>query len=166
MATRPTRFLRTWLVIAQVALQAFQSFRFLHWNFLSQMTHRCLNSYYRVLQNKMVTRRSLRLQTSELACILIPAALQNEPVFLSVDDTTISKFGKKFDAVSLLHDHACHTGNPYVNGHCFVSLTLSVPVLNQRKGKATLIRYLAVPVYRMWTKEQIKLELAGDSSRR
>lgn len=163
MATRPTRFLRTWLVIAQVALQAFQSLRFLHWNFLSQMTHRCLNSYYRVLQNKMVTRRSLRLQTSELACILIPAALQNEPVFLSVDDTTISKFGKKFDAVSLLHDHACHTGNPYVNGHCFVSLTLSVPVLNQRKGKATLIRYLAVPVgYRMWTKEQIKLELAGD----
>ena len=163
MATRPTRFLRTWLVIAQVALQAFQSLRFLHWNFLSQMTHRCLNSYYRVLQNKMVTRRSLRLQTSELACILIPAALQNEPVFLSVDDTTVPKFGKKFDAVSLLHDHACHTGKPYVNGHCFVSLTLSVPVLNQHEGKAPLIRYLAVPVgYRMWTKEQIKLELAGD----
>lgn len=162
-ATRPTRFLLTWLVIAQVALQAFPFLHFLHRNFLSQVTHRCLNSYYRALQNETVTSRSLRLQTAELACSLIPAALQNEPVFLSVDDTTVPKFGKKFDAVSLLHDHACHTGKPYVNGHCFVSLTLSVPVLNQHEGKAPLIRYLAVPVgYRMWTKEQTKLELAGD----
>lgn len=36
-------------------------------------------------------------------------------------------------------------------------------ILNQHEGKAPLIRYLAVPVgYRMWTKEQTKLELAGD----
>ena len=55
----------------------------------------------------------------------------------------------------LLHDHACHTGRPYVNGHCFVSLTLSVPVLTQREGKSPLIRYLVVPVgYRLWTKAQ------------
>ena len=45
-----------------------------------------------------MTGRSLRLQTAQLACSLIPAALQNEPVFLSVDDTTVPKFGKKFDA--------------------------------------------------------------------
>ena len=110
-----------------------------------------------------MTSRSLRLQTAALACSLIPAVLQNEPVFLSVDDTTVPKFGKKFDAVSLLHDHACHTGMPYVNGHCFVSLTLSVPVLSPREGNAPLIRYLAIPVgYRMWTKERTKLELAGD----
>lgn len=162
-ATRPTQFLLTWLVIAQLALQSFPSLRSLHRNFLAQVTHRCLNSYYRALQNETVTSRSLRLQTAELACSLIPAALQNEPVFLSVDDTTVPKFGKKFDAVSVLHDHACHTGKPYVNGHCFVSLTLSVPVLSQHAGEAPLIRYLAVPVgYRMWTKERAKLELAGD----
>lgn len=95
--------------------------------------------------------------------LLFPAALQNEPVFLSVDDTTVPKFGKKLDAVSVLHDHACHTGMPYVHGHCFVSLTLSVPVLSQHAGEAPLIRYLAVPVgYRIWTKERAKLELAGD----
>ena len=162
-ATRPTQFLLTWLVIAQLALQAFPSLRFLHRNFLSQVTHRCLNSYYRALRNETVTGRSLRLQTAQLACSLIPAALQNEPVFLSVDDTTVPKFGKKFDAVSVLHDHACHTGKPYVNGHCFVSLMLSVPVLSQHAGEAPLIRYLAVPVgYRMWPKEKTKLELAGD----
>ena len=64
-ATRPTRFLLTWLVIAQVALQAFPSLRFLHRNFLSQVTHRCLNSYYRALQNETVTSHSLRLQTAQ-----------------------------------------------------------------------------------------------------
>lgn len=51
-ATRPTRFLLTWLVIAQVALQAFPSLRFLHRNFLSQVTHRCL----RVCQEFCVNR--------------------------------------------------------------------------------------------------------------
>ena len=91
-ATRPTQFLLTWLVIAQLALQSFPSLRFLHRNFLAQVTHRCLNSYYRALQNETVTSRSLRLQTTELACSLIPAALQNEPVFLSIDDTTVPKF--------------------------------------------------------------------------
>ena len=63
-ATRPTQFLLTWLVIAQLALQSFPSLRFLHRNFLSQVTHRCLNSYYRALQNETVTSRSLRLQTA------------------------------------------------------------------------------------------------------
>ena len=76
-ATRPTQFLLTWLVIAQLALQSFPSLRFLHRNFLSQVTHRCLNSYYRALRNETVTSRSLRLQTAELACSLIPASLQN-----------------------------------------------------------------------------------------
>ena len=60
-ATRPTQFLLTWLVIAQLALQSFPSLRFLHRNFLAQVTHRCLNSYYRALQNETVTSRSLRL---------------------------------------------------------------------------------------------------------
>lgn len=79
-ATRPTQCLLTWLVIAQLALQTFPSLRFLHRNFLSQVTHRCLNSYYRALRNETVTSRSLHLQTAELACSLIPAALQNEPL--------------------------------------------------------------------------------------
>ena len=66
-AMLPTQFLLTWLVIAQLALQSFPSLRFLHRNFLSQVTHRCLNSYYRALRNETVTGRSLRLQTAELA---------------------------------------------------------------------------------------------------
>ena len=191
-ATRPTQFLLTWLVIAQLALQAFPSLRFLHRTFLSQMTHRCLNRYYRALQNETVTSRSPRLQTAKLSCSLIPAALQNEPVFLSIDDMTIPKFGNKFDAVSLLHAPACHKATekapiscfgkqymvvyrclhiwmryakaspedffsglpairpPYVTGHCFVSLTLSIPVLSHIEGEALFTRYPAIPArYRL-----------------
>lgn len=107
--TRPTQFLLIWLTIAQLALQTFTSLRFLHRNFLSQATHRYLNSYYRALRNETVTSRSLRLQEAQLTCSLIPATLQNEPVLLSIDDMTVPKFGKKFDAVSLLHAPACHT---------------------------------------------------------
>lgn len=53
-AIRPTQCLLPWLVIAQLALQSFPSLRFLHRNFLSQVTHRCLNSYYRALRNETV----------------------------------------------------------------------------------------------------------------
>ena len=73
------------------------------------------------------------------------------------------KFGKKLDAISLLHDHVCHTGRPYVNGHCFVNLTLSVPALSQRE-RPPISRYLAVTAgHRMWPKERTKLEYAKSS---
>ena len=45
----------------------------------------------------------------------------------------------------------------YLNGHCFVSLMISVPVMENGKT-----RYLSVPVgYRMWTKEESKLKIAS-----
>ena len=52
----------------------------------------------------------------------------------------ISKFGRKFEDVSKLFDHAAHNGSNYLNGHCFVSLMLCVPIWSNRR-----IAYLAVP---------------------
>ncbi|NSD59237.1 transposase, partial [Enterocloster clostridioformis] len=67
------------------------------------------------------------------------------------------KFGRKFEDVSKLFDHAAHNGSNYLNGHCFVSLMLCVPIWSNRR-----IAYLAVPLgYRMWQKKQSKLELAA-----
>ena len=51
--------------------------------------------------------------------------LQSQPVFLCIDDTMVSKFGKKFEDVSKLFDHAAHNGSNYLNGHCFVSIMLA-----------------------------------------
>ncbi len=48
-----------------------------------------------------------------------------------------------------------------MNGHCFVSLCLQVPV-----WKSQRISYLSVPLgYRVWTKDMTKLQLAADMVR-
>ena len=73
----------------------------------------------------------------------------------------VSKFGKKFENVLKLFDHAAHNGSNYLNGHCFVSIMLCVPVLDHDK-----ISYLSVPLgYRMWQKKESKLELAASMIR-
>ena len=99
--------------------------------------------------------------TADMALNLIPEKLQSQPVFLCIDDTMVSKFGKKFEDVSKLFDHAAHNGSNYLNGHCFVSVMVCVPVWN--KGR---IHYLSVPLgYRMWQKKESKLELAASMIR-
>ena len=71
--------------------------------------------------------------TVRIALKLITDSLQMQPVFLCVDDTMVSKFGTKFENVSKLFDHAAHNGSNYLNGHCFVSVMLCVPVWNVDK---------------------------------
>lgn len=81
-----------------------------------------------------------------------------QPIILSIDDTMIEKFGQNFENYTKLFNHAAHNGSNYLNGHCFVSLLLSVPV-----QEATNRRYLSIPVgYRMWTKEKCKLAMAAE----
>ena len=78
--------------------------------------------------------------TVRITLKLIPDSLQTQPVFLCLDDTMVSKFGTKFENVSKLFDHAVHNGSNYLNGHCFVSVMLCVPVWNRHK-----VSYLSVP---------------------
>lgn len=96
--------------------------------------------------------------TASMALKLIPDSLKLQPVFLCIDDTMISKFGKKFEDVSILFDHAAHNGSNYLNGHCFVSIMLCVPVW---KGNKSV--YLSLPLgYRIWKKKEAsKLDLAA-----
>ena len=99
--------------------------------------------------------------TAGMALKLIPEKLQTQPVFLCIDDTMVSKFGKKFEDVSKLFDHAAHNGSNYLNGHCFVSVMLCVPVWDKNR-----IHYLSVPLgYRMWQKKESKLDLAASMVR-
>ncbi len=99
--------------------------------------------------------------TADMALNLIPEKLQSQPVFLCIDDTMVSKFGKKIRGCFKAFDHAAHNGSNYLNGHCFVSVMVCVPVWN--KGR---IHYLSVPLgYRMWQKKESKLELAASMIR-
>ena len=95
--------------------------------------------------------------TARITLRLVPDSLKTQPVFLCIDDTMVPKSGTKFADVSKLFDHAAHNGSCYLNGHCFVSIMLCVPVWKQDK-----VSYLAVPLgYCMWQKKPSKLELAA-----
>ena len=144
-----------------LAMESADSIRSLYKHFLSGITLKSLNAFYYACSYAKTDFSVFMNVTSRLALRLIPGSLQSQPVFLCIDDTMVSKFGTKFENVSKLFDHAAHNGSNYLNGHCFVSIMLCVPVWNQQK-----ISYLAVPLgYRMWQKKESKLSLAASMVR-
>ena len=158
MPTIETLFL---LVLSMLAMESAGSIRSLYRHFLSGITEKSLNAFYYACSYAKADYSRFMNVTAGLALKLIPEKLLSQPVFLCIDDTVVSKFGKKFEDVSKLFDHAAHSGANYLNGHCFVSLMLCVPVWNKNR-----IHYLCVPLgYRMWQKKESKLELAASMIR-
>jgi len=127
-ATRRTRHLLAWLLIAQLASGVGAVGALPVPAVPIEADDASLNSYYRALGNGLVTDASIRQALALQALAIVPEALRQEPILLSVDDTSIAKWGKHFDGVGILYDHAKHDGKSYFNGHAFVSLTMSVPV--------------------------------------
>ena len=142
-------------------MESAHSIRFLYRHFLSGITEKSLTAFYYACSYAKVDYSRFMNVTASMALKLIPESLRSQPVFFCIDDTMVSKFGKKFEDVSKLFDHAAHNGSKYLNGHCFVSLMLCVPVWNGSK-----IVYLSIPLgYRMWQKEESKLKLAASMVR-
>ena len=138
-------------------MESADSIRSLYRHFLSGIAARSLNAFYYACSYAKADCSVFMNVTAKLALRLVPADLRSQPLFLCIDDTMVSKFGKKFEDVSKLFDHAAHNGSNYLNGHCFVSLMLCVPVWDR-----DWISYLAVPLgYRIWQKKESKLELAS-----
>ena len=149
------------LVISMLALDSFRSIRFAWLHIISRLTDKSLNSFYYTLTYAAFDHLKWMAVTSRLALSCIPVSLKDSAVFLSIDDTLVEKYGTKFQARSKLFDHAAHNGSNYLNGHCFVSIMLHVPL-----ESADGIIYLSLPLgYRLWTKELSKLELAADMVR-
>ena len=144
-----------------LAMESADSIRSLYRRFLSGITLKSLNAFYYACSYAKADVSIFMNVTSRLALRLIPGSLESQPVFLCIDDTMVPKFGTKFEDVSKLFDHAAHNGSNYLNGHCFVSVMLCVPVWNRQK-----VSYLAVPLgYRMWQKKESKLALAASMVR-
>ena len=142
-------------------MESAHSIRFLYRHFLSGITEKSLTAFYYACSYAKVDYSRFMNVTASMALKLIPESLRSQPVFFCIDDTMVSKFGKKFEDVSKLFDHAAHNGSNYLNGHCFVSLMLCVPVWNGSK-----IVYISIPLgYRMWQKEESKLKLAASMVR-
>lgn len=145
-----------------LALESADSIRFLYRHFLSKISDKSLNTFYYVCSYANIDYSRFMNITASIALNLIPGNLGSQPVFLCIDDTMVPKSGKKFEDVSKLFDHAAHNGSNYLNGHCFVSVMLCVPVWNQNQ-----IRYVCVPLgYRMWLGSESKLKLAASMVRR
>lgn len=157
--TMETLFL---LVLSILVLESADSIRFLYQHFISGITEKSLNTFYYACSYAKADYSRFMNVTASMALKLIPDSLKQQPVFLCIDDTMVSKFGKKFENVSKLFDHATHNGSNYLNGHCFVSIMLCVPVWKNSKCV-----YLSIPLgYCMWQKEISKLDLAASMVRR
>lgn len=145
------------LTLSMLALDSFHSVRFAWMHIMSRFSGRSLNCYYYTLNHGAFDHLKWAAVTVKMSLSVIPKHLKDSAVFLSIDDTLVEKYGTKFQARSKLFDHAAHNGSSYMNGHCFVSIVLYVPVA-VKNGE---IVYLSVPLqYRLWTKEETKLELA------
>ena len=128
---------------------------------ISRLSNTSLNAFYYTLKTDAYDHSAWNDVTVSKAVQTVPGTLAEQPIFLSIDDTMIEKSGNHFELCSKLYDHAAHNGSNYLNGHCFVSLMLCVPVWRKQR-----VVYLAVPLgYRMWNKEVSKLGLAASMIR-
>ena len=143
------------LALSVLALDGFQSVKFNFEHFISEISEFELKSFYYALNEGKITLSDWMKNLMATVLSLLPPE-SADALILSVDDTLTEKFGEKSECWGKLYDHAAHNGSKYLNGHCFVSLMLSIPL------KATG-EYLSFPVaYRMYTKEQSKLEMVAE----
>ncbi|MGL5752509.1 MAG: IS701 family transposase [Paraclostridium sp.] len=149
----------TLIIISVVTLQKVQSIKFIYDKFISKFWNKKLNSFYYFLNDENHSIDDIMRITTKIATSLIQKeCICDTSVYLTIDDTLQPKFGEKFDNRYKLFDHAKHNGSNFMNGHCIVSMTISVPVnLNDE------IRYLTIPLgYRLYDKSCTKLELAKE----
>ena len=130
--TADTLFL---LVLSILTLESVHSIRFLYQHFLSGITTKSLNTFYHAYSYAKVDYSHFMNITAKVALRMIPDSLATQPIFLCVDDTMVAKAGTRFENVSKLFDHAAHNGSNYLNGHCFVSIMLCIPVWKNDRMK-------------------------------
>ena len=146
------------ILISMLCLNRFQSVKYNYEQFIEYISDKKLKSYYFTLNESKIDVDKWLQNMVRTALTVIPEKLSEQTIILSIDDTMVEKYGEHFENRELLFDHAKHNGSNYLDGHCFVSIMLSIPVLENEK-----IRYLSFPTgYRMWTKEKTKLTIAAE----
>lgn len=147
-----------WLMLAIISIEEVRSIRFLYENFIKKYTGKTLNSLYYVLSYVHFPTEEIIRITVGIVISLIPENLKESTIFLTIDDTLQAKFGDHFDCYFKHFDHTNKSGNAYLNGHCFVSLAINIPLYYQGKAKV-----LSLPIgYRLYTKDKSKLQIASE----
>lgn len=148
----------TWLIMAVLCTDEVRSIKFMYDTFIKKYCSKTLNCFYFFLS---YARLSLELMTKATVRITLSLISENlkpfATIFLTIDDTLQPKYGQKFDCYLHLFDHTSKNGSLYLDGHCFVSLVINIP-LSWRDG----IKYLSIPVgYRLYDSKQTKLQIAA-----
>ena len=148
----------SWLITAIICNEEVRSIKFLYDNFIQKYCSKALNCFYYFLSYANFSCSLLLIITVKIALSLIPDELKPyTTIFLSTDDTFQEKFRNKFDCYSKLFDHTSKNGSNYLNGHCFVSLVINIPLF-WNGG----VKYLNIPIgYRLYDKQKTKLEIAS-----
>ena len=120
-ASKPTARNLFLLVISILTLDIFRSVRFAHTHVISRLSATSLNAFYYTLKTDAYDHSVWNDVTVSKAVRAVPRPLEGQPLFLSIDDTMVEKFGRHFELCSKLYDHAAHNGSNYLNGHCMVS---------------------------------------------
>ena len=156
LLTKPSGSKMFLLLLAMITMQFTTSINHLFKWFLSGISNTSLNAYYYLLSETTIPLNMFLQITVRLALSLIPKELEGLPIFLIVDDTLQAKFGTHFECYKNMFDHAKHNGKNFLKGHCFVALTIAVPVLASGN-----IRYLHVPLGYRLRKDESKLKIAA-----
>lgn len=150
----------TLFCVATVMLNACSSLRFLYMHALNMLTNIHINNFYNAINNES-HQDYWRKILIQLALSVMASGNTDLPILLIIDDTLVEKYGKKFDDVATLYDHCARTGSNYLNGHCFVSLILGIPVLHNGKT-----RYIRVPIeHRLWIPNEDKTTVKDESNK-
>lgn len=147
------------IIISILYMQEVKSIKLLYDKFIRKYWSICLNRFYYFLSENNFNITELAVATIGIATKLIPNEIKDKiTIYLIVDDTLQSKFGKHFDCYSKLFDHTSKNGSNYLNGHCFVCLAIAIPIIYNKK-----IHYIKFPIqYKLYDKSKTKLELAAD----
>jgi len=161
LLTKPTGHKLFMLLLAILSMQAVTSIQHIYNWFLKGFSKVSLNAYYYLLTYTTLPLDKFTAITIRKALAAIDEKQCKLPVLLLLDDTLQAKFGAKFECYSKMFDHAKHDGSSYLSGHCFVALTLCVPVEIDSK-----IQYLNVPVrFRLRGEDENKLAIASEMIR-
>jgi hypothetical protein len=145
------------VLLAIIAMQGINSIRYLYQWFMGTMSKTGLNAYYYLFSYTELPLDLFMRVTIRIALSCIPEELRKQAILFTIDDTLQEKYGTKFESYQKYFDHSKRTGSNYLNGHCFVGMTISVAVWFNGA-----IRYLSIPVgYRLRGENENKLEIAS-----
>ena len=165
--TKPCRERLRFLIMG-IVLTGSLSIRKCYQHVISKLTDKRLKSFYYVLDQGKVRLSSWSKNLIELA-LSCPGYVMGAPILLVIDDTLVEKTGTHFEFWQKLFDHSGYRKarrgqsnsqgkkGDYINGHCFVTLLMLVPIMSGDK----IVYRPVIVAQRMWKGNLSKLTMAA-----